>query len=643
MIMEQTTEIATRTRLNADFVPGMVTVLKGAKLEARGVHTVREALSLVPGIIPSVDKDIVVRGVARFASGKVKLLLNGVPVNETLTAQGSFLYYLPVEMIERIEVIRGPGAALYGEYAYTGVVNIITRQQGKRLFARYGTFDTYAGGGHYSYAPPEKNWSMSLNLAGYVTHGDNILSGPDILHSAAYNPTGVDNAAISLAPGFTNEEASQQSAIFSWNYKDFSLLAQHVRSGRGIPYNVTVALPPADSGLVMDEKEQMIEARLGFDLMPTLGGEIKLGWQQYIFDMDDHTYYPPGYTQILTTPPYAIPFADGMSVSAYGKEQKFYGGLTFDYTGFDRHHWTLGLESAFVDFTDSASSFNGEAYSWDENWSTSEVNRQIIGVMVQDQLEITDHLTLTAGLRYDHYDDVGESLTPRVALTWRINDHHILKAQYGEAFRPPTFMEMYSVSQQIGDENIQPETIHTFELGYIHRQPGLVGRVTLFHSKLKDLIDLVENQYQNREDVEVDGIELELEKELFGGLKLDGNLSYATTEDSATGQELEGAANWLANAGLVYQPVTDYALYLQYHYVGRRHREVGDDRDKLGAFGTLDLTGHIHNLWHPGLTLRLGVKNLFDADVTHPAPAETYPEDFPREGQEFWLGLTMVF
>lgn len=100
LIAEQT-EITTKTRLNADYVPGLVSVLHGDELRNRGVRTVWEALGLVPGIELSIEetgrKQVVVRGVGRtYASGNVKLLLDGVSMNSAQIGLADPLLNMPL-------------------------------------------------------------------------------------------------------------------------------------------------------------------------------------------------------------------------------------------------------------------------------------------------------------------------------------------------------------------------------------------------------------------------------------------------------------------------------------------------------------------------------------------------------------------
>ncbi|MBF0629063.1 MAG: TonB-dependent receptor [Magnetococcales bacterium] len=642
-VMAETTEIATRTRLNADFVPGMVTVLKGKELESQGVHTLKEALNLVPGVsFLSSTGVLSVRGVGAWSSGKVKLLLNGAPFNDTIFAQGKSLVELPIEMVERIEVIRGPGAAVYGEYALNGVVNVITRQEGQRLHGRYGSFNTFAGGGLIS--REQGDWRISLNLAGWNSDGDDLVAEADNL-----TPLG-----LGFAPGLSNEKAASRNAILTVRHHQTELLAQFIQSNQGDQFGLLTLLPPPERRLVFENQVGMLELKQGVQPSTELAIELKAGWMQTIYSGDRASYAP--------APAFFDPANPGVDGSRTGNftatDQKHYIGMTADWKHFEHHLLSFGLDWSAIRLRDVHTSGN-----WDpvtdqatatvtefpnaNNWLIEDLGRRkLFGVMIQDQWEIIPQLTSTLGLRYDHYSDVGESLTPRIALVYRLADHHILKAQYGTAFRPPAFMEMYANNFVIrANPDIQPEKIRTYDLGYIYRDATLVGRITGFWTRMEDLISLDTTghpYYTNKSDVSMRGYELELETKLSTTLKTSINLSHVTTEDQSTGHELAGVAPWIANLAVTHQPWPDFSLALSSRHVSRRHREAGDNRTELASDTTINLTGSVFNCGMSGLTCQSGVKNLFDADVREFA-SPSMPYDYPRNGRELWLKLAYDF
>ena len=164
--LDEVSEIATKTKLNIDDSPSFVTVLHSDKLLKLGVNDVFEALGLVPGVQLKREKSgvpvVVFRGVSQ--KGEVKLMVDGVTINNSY--RGSIYHYLdfPIEMVERIEVIRGAGSVLYGSGAISGVVNVITKSSNKdsknSVFVSGGEYDNHKGGAIVSTNIGEFNFSL---------------------------------------------------------------------------------------------------------------------------------------------------------------------------------------------------------------------------------------------------------------------------------------------------------------------------------------------------------------------------------------------------------------------------------------------------------------------------------------------------
>jgi iron complex outermembrane receptor protein len=640
-VFDEATEIATKSKLNADYVPGMVTVLHGKDLQARGVETVWEALALVPGFdvtIRSSSKQFVVRGVGNvIVSGNIKYMLNSVPVNTTRGGHAFPLFEFPVAQIERIEVIRGPGSAVHGEFAYIGVVNVITRKEGNQVYGRAGSFDSYGGGALYSWSDPENDLKLSLNIAGSTSDGADVTTGPDVLGPAPF----------SNAPGPTNEARDQLSAVLNLDYKDFSLKADILHSGLGNFFGSADALPLPKNDIFDFSTQWALEARQSLTLAPSLKTNLHVGWWQNWFSVDeDHLLFPSG------TPG----FPNGVLASANAQERSVYGGADFVWKGWKDHTFLLGWSTAWTKLMDASITANFQpstglpaplqTWTGSENWLTAPVDRLRNSITLQDEFRFNPDLTFTLGLRYDHYDDVGEKLTPRVAGVYRLTEKHILKAQYARAFRPPTFIEMFSQNNSVvnGNPNIRPATIDTYEVGYIYKADRTVIRTTLYYSELDDLIVNQGGTFLNSGGATQMGLEMEWEQEITSQFKLNSNITLQDTEDRATNDPIEGSAQLLANVGVNYRPIQDLMFNVQYRYVGHRHRAAGDTREDLGGYDNVDFTA---NWFQPfggqGWTLRGGIRNLFDEDIRYAAPANTYPDDYPRPGISFWTQMSYEF
>ncbi|QTA87285.1 TonB-dependent receptor plug domain-containing protein [Desulfonema magnum] len=633
------TEIATKTKMDADMVPGMVTVLRGAELEKRGIRNVLEALSLVPGL--NISPDFIVRGIGMdFASGKVKVLWNNAPVNESMTGMIAFTFYMPIEQLDRIEVIRGPGSALYGKFAYSGVVNIITRQKENRLFGRYGRFDTYSAGGIFSYAAPEQHFDMSLNIGCWRNDQTDRKTGPDILHE-----TGMSD--ISRAPGPVNDRRKVTTAIMTLSYKELSLLAQLATISYGSGFGIADALPPPNDETPGTDDSHMAEFGWHPEISQSLKLNMKFGWKEYLWNHDEEYLFPPGYAG----------YENGMIAGPHYEERSLYGESELQWEGWERHLLLLGLEYENIKLTDIWSDSNyhpmtGEPlpfvqrFTGEENWLEEDKSRNIFSLFLQDQFDFTHRLTLTGGLRYDYYDDTKEGrLTPRLAGVFRASQCHIFKIQYAEAFRPPSFMEMYFKNNPIGSGNpdIEAETVKTWELGYVFRSVYFLGRLTVFRSELRNLIGMKDGQYSNNDSAQTKGAELELNWKIFRNLITDVNFSYAKTRDDSTGAEIRGAASWISNIGLVYEPLDNVSLSLQYRYVNECNRDTDDPRDNLDSYDKIDFTAAVRDFFKQGLTFRAGLRNLFDEEIRYSSAYPGYLEDYPQTGRESWFQFSYDF
>lgn len=705
--VEKLTDQATQARMNADFVPGMLTVFYGDDLEARGIRTVGEALTLVPGVNLSFTSDSFwetgVRGVPKIlASGHIKLLVNHIPLSTAFGVDP--VANMPMAQVERIEVIRGPGSTIHGENACAGVMNIITRKSQNRVFGAAASHDRYMAGGVLSWKSKQRPLSLGLNLAGFQTDGADLDAGTDTLY-------GQGGQGFSYAAGPSNEKMEYRAGLFSLEYRDFSLHAHYLKNqqgdffGVGQPYLLESQsgvvdisqLPPPDSESqptgeiaifeaeqnpvpeqlpppqpiravvdmdqavpvspdqnVYESEQKGFYAKQRFCPAPKLHLDLSLGWQAQRFEAD--AARSQTYSVLPLSTPGAGPDAAAEPISVHIIQDGWIYGLAYQESAFSSalnlswepgagHHLSFEYGLSHTRWTDTRFGEKGA----DKTLPLLPQNRTAHSLMIRDELRINEQFSLSAGLRYDHYDDIGETFSPQVAAVCRINPHHIIKAQYARAFRPPTFLEFYA----FGGTELEPETIDTYELGYIWRRHAALARLTLFYSELRNWLE--DSRLQAAPgDFRTQGAELELAFPLFWDcLRLEGNLSYADTEEKATGQEIPESANWLGNLGVLWQPDPDLAVHLRYRYVGERHREPGDIREDLDGYGTVDLTASLYNLGIGGLTLQAGVKNLFEADVRYPSRLETnektgayrlsYPQDYPRPDRWWWVQIGYAF
>ena len=632
-LLDQETELATRNGMNADFVPGMATILSGTDMLARGARTVWEALSLVPGISQGLEmtgeRQVLSRGVGfGYASGNIKFLLDGVSMNSTLFATANPVLNIPIEQIERIEVIRGPGSSVHGEYAFAGVVNVITRQSDRTIHAQANERAAAGGGAIWHWSDPQRDLTASINLTGLAGNGGVAVS-EDALYA-------IGEPELSNAPGPSNEASRYRGAFADLRWRKTSLAIKILDDDDGDHFGVNHFLPPSDDRIVSGQR--YISAQIAQDLLlsDALDARIRLETLQYERTRDRLYVFPPSY---FDTQP--------VFMDQDYRETRYLGAADLHWRGWDRHGLLLGLEASQVQVDRASWSWANLPFEVPETWLDTDLDRRILSAILQDEIRASERVTVTAALRLDDYSDLGAFLTPRLAAVWRIDEANILKIQYAQAFRPPTFYER----EYPGRESIAAGAIATYELGYILKQPRWEGRLILFQSDLADPIVFGDNDggFINSADARLRGVELEYEVRLGPRVKVDANLSYVNTVSRETDRPLPGGTDTLANLAVIWRPLDPWTAALQLRYVGDRHRTESDPRDSVSGYAMADLTLSYQRSG-PGVFAHLGVKNLTDEAVRYPDLPTAfggvelpYPDGYPRPGRSWWLSVGYRF
>lgn len=627
-LLEQQTSLATQTRLNADFVPGMFSVLDAEQMQRRGFRRVWEALASIPGVRTVMNetgmRSISVRGVGGlFEPSKVKLLLNGKALNASASATSGTLYDTPIEQVERIEFIRGPGSAIYGEFAYAGVLNVITRKQGEQYALGLETPNGVNFGALYSYQRPDGDFQASLNLAASAGDGEDIDSGLD------RSPIGIP----SYAPGPINNKRDFVSAILNLEAGNLTALLQLQQGNRGDHFGTNNLLPP-------DARQTVIsDTVLSADLAQTFSVDQQLsgGWSINLLQNDsEQNELFLGVAEafgglgneddiVAETLLEEQRLEAKVNLQYQTAEHKLYGELVITEIEVKASEQFINLDPITNLPTMTMNEFPGPV---DES-----AERSSVSLVLQDEYLIDDRLTLTGGLRIDNYEDIDSNLSPRIALVWRRSAQQVFKIQLARAFKPPSLIEAGGSIEP----SIEAETNDTLEFGYIYSNTDLVLRNTLYLARLENLIvfqDVAPFGYYNTGSSTLRGYELEVEQRLDGDWQINGSLSLQDYADD----ELPGAAPWMFKLGAQYRFMPLTTLHLQLNSIARRERADNDSRGDFTQTDQLDITLRSQNfLGMDGLDFRFGIVNLLDETLAHPAPADSYPGDYPySDGTMLW-------
>lgn len=639
--------------------PAVATVITAADIAAMGAVDLDQVLEGVAGLHVNRSANnyaplYVVRGIFSQFTPQLLLLQNGVPMTTVYSGnKGNLWGGFPVEQIARIEVIRGPGSALYGADAFSGVVNIITKNAaeiaGSEAGLRVGSFNSRDGWvQHGGMAGP-------FELAAYlrVGHSDGLRGVIDA--DAQSRNDALFHSAASLAPGAVNTGADSTDAnlelgLGQWRARFGYKLRDKLGTGAGI----ASALDPTGQ-----QRSERITTSLTWNA-PQFSRDWGLGASVSTQQYDQHISTPyrllPAGAQL---PSGAFP--DGMIGAPNYRERQLRLSVFADYNGLDGHHLRVGAGHDDLDlyYTQEYRNFNYAAngapipLAGVADMSASSPfllpqRRKITYLFLQDEWRLATDWNLTAGVRHDHYSDFGATTNPRLALVWDTSYDLTTKLLYGRAFRAPSFVESYGISNPValGNPALRPETNGTLEAVFAWQARNDAQlNLTAYRYSMSNIIRTVPNlipntgaTYANTGDQTGRGIELEASWNPRRGLRLSGNYAWQRSRDESSQRDAGYAPHHHAYGRADWQFSSSVQLSSQLNWVARRERAAGDARPALADYHTLDLAlttrrGRQH--WN----FTASVHNLFNADVREPsiAPGLTIPHDLPMASRALSL------
>jgi outer membrane receptor for ferrienterochelin and colicins len=643
--------LATGSKQLVSRAPAVATVITAQDIAATGARNVDEALQAVPGMHVSVgylyDPVYAIRGVHTKYNPEVLMLLNGVPITSNYFGnRGDGWNTIPAENIARIEVIRGPGSALYGADAYTGVINVITKTShdidGTVVGARLGSYNS-----REAWLQQGGKWGP-LEVAAYLQVGK--TDGPNET-IAADAQTALDTTFgthFSHAPGPVQRAGDSLNAAL-----DVSYGAWRWRTNYAQRLNGQLAQGVADA---LDTLGHFSTRRFLTDLNYTNSQWAK-DWEVSA----QASYYERSApaTVVVFPPGVTFPwgsYPDGM-IGTPSKDERT-GRLNASglYTGLSDHRLRLGVGADKTEIFNIKESKNfnfvyvpgvgnlpmplGSLVDFSSTAPfIKQTSREVFYGFAQDEWTLKPDWTLTLGLRHDRYSDFGGTTNPRAALVWAVDYNLTAKLLYGRAFRAPSFVEMYAINNPtvLGNPNLKPETTDTWEAAVVWQPSGSTQLgLNLFQYQMKDVLRFVANSdpttgatAQNTGQQRGHGFELEGSWDASRSLRVAGNYSYQRLLDRQTEQDAGLAPHQKLYLRGDWRVAGDWTVNGQWNWVAGRNREAADARPQIKDYDTFDLTltkGSHQSKW----SLTAGVRNLFDSDAREPSLAPgSIPNDLP--------------
>ena len=623
---------ASKYEQKATEAPSSVSVVKAEEIRKYGYRTLADILKSLRSFYVTYDRNYNFIGVRGFAppgdiNSRLLLLVDGHRINDGIydTATVGTEFILDVDLIDRVEVIRGPSSSLYGSNAFFGVINVITRRgkdlKGVEVSGEAASFGTFKG---------------------RATYGNRFGNGLEVLLSGtAYRSEGRDLFFPEFNDPATNNGISEkkdgdtfQSFFSTLSYRDFTFQAAYISREKTIPTGSygTVFNDPRNR-TVDDRYYADLKYDGNFDEKTSFSSRVFYDWYGYRGD------YVFSDNAINPVPPFRFVNKDDTRNAWWGAEAKLTRRML------ETHRLTVGAE--YRDY------FRQDQRNFDETPFAIRLddkrNTEVWAMYLQDEFEIAKGLILNAGIRHDQYSTFGGTTNPRVALIYNPRPKTTLKLLYGRAFRAPNVFEMFYTDSgvtQKANPALLPEKIETAE-GVVEQSIGdhLRFLAAGYYYKITDLItqktDPVDTLlvYRNVAPVRARGVETGLNGRWGNGLEGRASYTYQETTDGL-GQRMVDSPRHLAKLNLIASLLAEKVFAGgETQYVGKRTSLQGDI---ARAYYVVNLTLYGRNLV-TGLDASASVYNLFDYRYGDPT-GNKLPEDIlPQDGRSFRAKLTYRF
>ena len=634
-----------RSESTAD-APSSITVLTAERIAALGLKTLNDVLQLVPGFDVRRSREqvqlITVRGVTSELNEHLLIMIDGVRLGTLYEGgAGKDVRQISLTDVQRIEIIRGPGSALYGTGAFAAVVSVITKKgsdtKGIHVTGEVGSYGTAVA----DVTAGQKFGDFNLNgHFGYAeSHGETFFIAQD-------------DAGIS---GNIRDPYKEFSGNLKLGYRDILELTVN------LSHQVNSAF--ITTGDVMDANSYGKATWIVTSLDHHHDFSKTLTWQTKLFT----AYHQRGPSVALLWPPGLQPsgkFPDGQYGHPYLTDMRHGLDTYVSYAPIQNMTLIAGAAAELSTTSNQDHVSNGPDYTGiPATTFYTTPNRTVLAGYAQGDYRFFKGLKLTAGVRYDHYNDFGGTTNPRVALVYNYRDKAWAKALFARAFRAPNYRELHATTPTLtGNPNSKAETIMTGELVFgFAPWRQLAATVSLFDSQVTNLIFKAPtatkgvSTFENRGNLDALGVEAEIRTEILPGLEVAGNYTYVHSKSSDLGNTYDTplvshhAANFTISRDLYHH--VRLSVLGEYRSAKARYLVANDPttdiRPPCGEALVMGAFAKIYDLAE-GVAGYVRVTNMFDIQYQTPStypPKVTgvIPDDIHNRGIEVQAGLTYDF
>jgi len=623
------TTIATASKQTTTKAPAVVTLITQEDIKATGATNLFEVLEGVPGVHIRISQ-FGNRPIVQFRGAKGRqtlIMINGNSMTDLVWSFGIFWKGLPASAIERVEIIRGPGSALFGADASAGVINVITktaaRAEHSEVGVRGGSFNSKSAwlehGNSYK--------GYSINLTANISDTD------------GYNPL-IESDGQTLSDISTGSNASYAPGKAQFGYRNedirFSVAKNNWRLNTAYMSSRDLQIGLTGFG-VLDPVTKANDKRINIDLFYN-NADLGKDWE---LDMElrfQHYDYASGIGFVERPPGFDDGsggiYPDGQINRQISDERRIIFEASTLYTGFKNHSIRMGAGytlhdlyaithmvnfgtgpdgnpiapgSGLVDISNTPYAF------------APEKERKISHIYLQDIWTISSTLELTAGARYDDYSDFGNTINPRLALVWQSTEKLTTKLMYGQAFRPPSYLELFDeTSFTTPNPDLDPERSETLDMVFSYAaHKNLQLQVNFYYFQLTDIItnNRTTGQFENGGDHSIRGIELEARWQVTNNINLYANYTARDQDENNFRSIQEPDQDAYLRFDWGFQPKWNWNI--QSSWIGERTRNTSgsnpDLRPPVEAYFMTDTT--LRYAANDNWEFAASVRNLLDTQA----------------------------
>ncbi|NCC28520.1 MAG: TonB-dependent receptor [Gammaproteobacteria bacterium] len=642
--LPETISVATGRAQSIRTAPAVATLITADEIRNYGARNVREALRLVPGMhigtVATYGARVGVRGFTAQGNLNILFMIDGVPQSVAIfDEQFGALGSIPIDIVERIEVTRGPGSVVFGADAFSAVVNVITiKTPGQnRIVAAGGSWDTAEG----------------RALGSFSANGVDGVIGLTGMSTSGFSPYfGVDNQSIydaqmgtdaSFAPGFGDTSRRELGALLNLSYGNTAAMLRYSRF-----YDMSMAAGLAGNLDPFGKQEfDTYEARVSHDFALADDFALKLtaDAKKSSWLLHNVMYLGPGAFGA---------FRDGAFQSVDSDQETLRLEADARYDGFANHSVAFG-----VGYQTQTDSFRDESINYIISGPmlmpapaaidprTPAISSRILYTYVQDEWDFLPRWSLTYGARVDEYSEFGTQISPRAALVWTPDPLWTVKLLYGQGFRPPSLMESrsYPIPVFVANPDLEPEKLRSVDLAIGFAPTSKLDfQLNLYRHETVDQIRQQDfgafYKPENVGDQRGQGGELEMNWAITPQLSFYGWYAYQWNNDITTGENAGYSPQHRFFGSLQYT-IGKAFFNLQGFYVGDRARVAEDWREEPDEYGQLGLLSRYQ--FTKALSLELDVRNLLNQQSYEPGPGTTFPIDYPLPERNYYLTMRVDF